>query len=93
MSEYTPKTHEIRAAAVIHRAPLVHRQMLGQTIRDAERVALTEFDRWLAEVVREASEEAWDEAVMKIYANAWVDLDPRARPIENPYRRNEGENE
>lgn len=60
VSEYTPRTHEIRAAAVNHRAPLIHRQMLGQTIRDAELVALAEFDRWLVEVERAAAEKAYE---------------------------------
>ncbi len=41
----------------------------------------------LAEVRRQAAEEAWDQAMMFIYANAWVDLDPGKGPIENPYRK------
>lgn len=89
MSEYTPKTHEIRAAAVNHRAPLIHRQMFGQTIRGAERVALAEFDRWLAEVQRAAAEKAWDECLSQMP----FDLDWKNQyGDQNPYRRNEGEN-
>lgn len=41
----------------------------------------------LAEVRRQAAEEAWDQAMTFIYANAWVDLDPGKVPIENPYRK------
>lgn len=66
MSEYTPRTHEIRAAAVVHRAPLIHRQMPGRTILDAERVALAEFDRWLAEVERAAAEKAHDALLIEL---------------------------
>lgn len=45
---YIPKDHEIRASAIIHRAPLIHRQMLGSTLLDAEKVATAEWEAWLA---------------------------------------------
>lgn len=48
---------------------------------------LQELVRELAEVERAAAEKAWAEALMFIYANAWVTLDPGVAPVENPYQK------
>lgn len=84
MTEHEPTIEEIKAA-------FIHAKM--GTTKSYSKYEYYEraFARMIAEVERAAAEKAWDEGVIKIYANAWVDLDPGVRPLENPYRRNEGE--
>lgn len=89
MSEYTPTTDQMREWFA---EPKSEPEAISP---DAHYEATEMFDRWLAEYTaareRAAAEKAWDEAVMKIYANGWVSLDPGVAPIDNPYRLNEGE--
>ena len=73
MSDYTPTTEEMRAAYVTWNSFPVKEQTRA------------EFDRWLAEVVREAKwvgwEEGWD---ARVFAET-------VTPTENPYRQRETE--
>ena len=73
MSDYTPTTEEIRAA---YEGQLIK---IGENRFELidEGLAKAEFDRWLAEVIRKAKEEAWDEG--------WVS----ETFVWNPYRQGE----
>ena len=55
MSDWTPSTEDVRAAYT--------RLMHGWTTLEwvTEQHARAEFDRWLAQTIREAKAEAWDE--------------------------------
>ena len=67
MIDYTPTTEEVR----LDYAP-------AKTFpADAEE----QFDRWLAEVIRKAKEEAWDEG--------YVSSDDYFGDHDNPYRQGE----
>lgn len=85
MSDHTPTTEQVRNIYANEREDELKWDGLDDDQAIFEMQA--EFDRWLAEVERAAAEKAWDEAMILIYANAWVDLDAGVAPIENPYRK------
>jgi hypothetical protein len=74
MSDYTPTTEEVRNGYVAAESEP------NPYVSEDERA---EFDRWLAEVVREAKwvgwEEGWD---ARVFAET-------VTPTENPYRKGE----
>lgn len=103
MSEYTPTTDEVRGDYAHFQVPGGTRPVTGEF---AEGIA--EFNRWLAEVERRASEKAWSkladvayplyeaaEAVLLSDADKQTLMEPLAKlgARTNPYRRNEGEKE
>lgn len=76
---YTPTTEEIRDG---------YSRSTGGFYHDVTEEGFAEFDRWLAEVVRQAKAEAWESAVDCLSAH-WEDVAPKAiRDLEerNPYR-------
>lgn len=87
MSEILPTTESVRNIYATSREEALEwdGESDDQTIFEVQE----EFDRWFAEVERAAAEKAWNEAILTIYANAWVDLDSGKRPLDNPYRQKE----
>ncbi len=72
MTDYTPTTEEVREG------------YSTATYDDAKSGA--EFDLWLAEVKREAKEEAWTEGYIGGFT---VAITPDASTLDNPYRHGE----
>ena len=79
---YTPTTEEVRE---VYRGCLVQTETNIYSFVD-EAQADAEFDRWLAEVKREAKEEAWTEGYIGGFT---VAITPDASTLDNPYRHGE----
>lgn len=76
MDEYTPTTDEIVGAYMMERG------RLAISFSEADE----EFDRWLADLIREAKAEAWDELYSTQF-DGMPGVNPNTlRDPANPYR-------
>lgn len=76
MSEYTPTTDEMRFA-------------WADRVNKHDQEGAEEFDRWLAEVQREAAEKAWDECYYDTHEWYSTKDETLYTAPENPYRKDE----
>ena len=83
MAEYTPTTEQVRAAFIAQEDFYARVASLEPPTSEESG---EDFDRWLAEVRREAAEKAWDEVADYLDRTNAPSLAEAARR-DNPYRK------
>jgi len=83
----TPTTEHVRAGYVLGAVATLEKLGIEPPAGTVDGLK-AEFDRWYAEEIRKAKEQAWDEGFTKGFYSAQVlllDSDACESPINNPY--------